>query len=244
MPTRTRFPLALALTVAAALALPTVPATPASADILVPGQRRRPRPRPGPRRPDPKVPIQPNKQPIAIAKLSSPAFAPGAAIPTVHTCEGADTSPPLRWEKLPKGTVSVALIVRDPDAPDPRKPVMTWMHWVLWDLPPEAGGLPDDSASKGLPSGTRVGKNGWGKAAWGGPCPPIGKHRYFFELYALDRKLGVRADGVGRAAAEDDAAQSAKIDAKRLLDAMSGHVLGRATLIGRYQKKAPPPKSK
>ena len=240
MSIRALLPLALLLALGVGLAASPVLVDSANADVLVPGQRRRPRPRPRPR-PDPKPPLVAPSRPIVIATLTSPAFAPGKDIPTVHTCEGADTSPALRWDKLPRGTVSVAIIVRDPDAPDPRKPVRTWHHWVLWDLPPEAGGLPDDSATKGLPLGTRVGKNDWGKAAWGGPCPPIGKHRYFFELYALDRKLGVRADGVGTVDAPDDAAHSAEIDAVKLQAAMVGHVLGRATLIGRYQKQTPPP---
>ncbi len=139
MSIRALLPLALLLALGVGLAASPVLVDSANADVLVPGQRRRPRPRPRPR-PDPKPPLVAPSRPIVIATLTSPAFAPGKDIPTVHTCEGADTSPALRWDKLPRGTVSVAIIVRDPDAPDPRKPVRTWHHWVLWDLPPEAGG--------------------------------------------------------------------------------------------------------
>jgi Raf kinase inhibitor-like YbhB/YbcL family protein len=147
--------------------------------------------------------------------LSSPAFAPGAEIPSTHTCEGADTPPVLAWSGAPAGTRSFALIVDDPDAPDPQAPKMTWVHWVVFGIPASATGL---SAGNAL---GKVGKNDWGKAAWGGPCPPIGRHRYFFKLYALD----VALDGLATA------------NKPALEAAMKGHIMGQAELVGTYQKK-------
>src|SRR5512141_51351 len=117
--------------------------------------------------------------------LTSPALN-GGEIPSVHTCEGKDTSPPLGWSGVPAGTRSLALIVDDPDAPDPKAPKMTWVHWVLYDIPATATGLPAAVAAKDLPPGSREGKNDWKRTGYGGPCPPIGRHRYFFKLYALD----------------------------------------------------------
>jgi Raf kinase inhibitor-like YbhB/YbcL family protein len=151
--------------------------------------------------------------------LKSPAFAPGGEIPAVHTCEGQDTSPALEWSGLPAGTKSLALVVDDPDAPDPKAPKMTWVHWVLHDLPPTATGLAE--AVKTLPPGTREGVNDWRRTGYGGPCPPIGRHRYFFKLYALDRTLG----------------HLGKPTKAELEKAMEGHVLGRAELVGTYQKR-------
>jgi Raf kinase inhibitor-like YbhB/YbcL family protein len=151
--------------------------------------------------------------------LKSPAFAAGAAIPTVHTCDGQDTSPALEWSGLPAGTRSLALVVDDPDAPDPEAPKMTWVHWVLHDIPPNETGLA--AAVRRLPPGTREGLNDWGRAGWGGPCPPVGRHRYFFKLYALDRALG-------------DLGTPTKA---RLVHAMKGHVLAEAQLMGTYQKR-------
>src|SRR5437762_2574845 len=122
--------------------------------------------------------------------LTSSAFAHNGEIPTVHTCEGRDVSPPLAWTGLPAGTKSIALIVDDPDAPDPKAPKMTWVHWVVYDLPagtasvPEAasgggGGGPAGAGLVGMPAGSREGTNDWKKTGWGGPCPPTGRHRYF-----------------------------------------------------------------
>src|SRR5690606_38915629 len=116
------------------------------------------------------------------------AFTSMGSIPRAHTCEGEDSSPPLEWSDLPEGTQSLALLVQDPDAPDPAAPQRIWVHWIVVDIPPDARGL-DTGASKQLPAGARHGKNDWGKATWGGPCPPIGRHRYFFALYALDTRL-------------------------------------------------------
>lgn len=151
--------------------------------------------------------------------LTSPAFPPGGEIPVRHTCEGADLSPPLQWSGLPAGTRSLALIVADPDAPDPAAPRMTWVHWVLYNLPPQAGGLPE--GVRELPPGTREGLNDWQRSGYGGPCPPIGRHRYFHWLYALDTTL-------------PDLGRPTRAELER---AMQGHVLARAELIGTYQKR-------
>jgi Raf kinase inhibitor-like YbhB/YbcL family protein len=152
--------------------------------------------------------------------LTSPAFANGEAIPTRHTCEGDDLSPPLAWDGVPPGTQSLALIVDDPDAPDPAAPRMTWVHWVLYGLPPQTLGLPEGGA---LPPGAREGTNDWKRTGYGGPCPPIGRHRYFFKLYALSTKLG-------------DLHTPTK---PQLEKAMAGQVLAEAQLMGTYQKQKP-----
>jgi Raf kinase inhibitor-like YbhB/YbcL family protein len=150
--------------------------------------------------------------------LTSPAFAPGAEIPRRHTCEGDDASPALEWSGVPAGARSLALIVDDPDAPDPKAPRMTWVHWVLYDIPPDATGLPEALAA--LPPGTREGLNDWKRTGYGGPCPPIGRHRYFHKLYALDAVL-----------------PDLKTPTKAQLEkAMAGHVLAQAELMGTYQK--------
>jgi len=153
--------------------------------------------------------------------LTSSAFQSGGEIQSVYTCEGKDTSPPLEWSSTPPGTKSLALIVDDPDAPDPKAPKVTWVHWVLYDIPPAATGLPAAIASKDLPAGTREGMNDWKRAGYGGPCPPIGRHRYFFKLYALDIAL-------------PDLGTPTKA---KLEKAMEGHVLGKAELVGTYQKQ-------
>src|SRR5574337_1662276 len=127
-------------------------------------------------------------------KLTSTAFAPGGEIPRRHTCEGEDLAPPLQWSGVPAQAASLALIVDDPDAPDPAAPKRTWVHWVLYDIAPTATGLPEGGLP--LPQGAREGLNDWHRTGWGGPCPPLGRHRYFFKLYALDRLLHVQ---IGRA---------------------------------------------
>jgi Raf kinase inhibitor-like YbhB/YbcL family protein len=153
--------------------------------------------------------------------ITSTAFAPGAAIPADYTCEGKDISPPLVWSGVPAGTKSFALIVDDPDAPDPAAPMMTWVHWVLYDIPPTASSLPEAVQSSALPSGTREGVNDWDRTGYGGPCPPIGRHRYYHKLYALDTIL-----------------PDLKRPKKAALEkAMQGHVLAEAVLIGTYQKR-------
>jgi len=153
-------------------------------------------------------------------ELTSPAFTPGAAIPARYTCEGQDIAPPLQWEGVPAGTRSLALIMDDPDAPDPAAPRMTWVHWVLYNLPPDLQGLPEGATTSDLPPGSGEGRNDWGRTGYGGPCPPVGRHRYFFKLYALDTRL----EGL-------DKPTKAEVEA-----AMAGHVLDQAELVGTYQK--------
>jgi Raf kinase inhibitor-like YbhB/YbcL family protein len=152
--------------------------------------------------------------------LSSPAFADNGVIPKQYSCEGADISPPLNWSGAPQGTRSFALIVDDPDAPDPRAPKMTWVHWVVHNIPAEAPGLPESAAARGLPAGALQGLNDWKRPGYGGPCPPIGRHRYFHKLYAVDTVL----TGLERPTKA------------QLLDALKGHVLAEAQLVGTYQK--------
>lgn len=152
--------------------------------------------------------------------LTSSAFAHNGPIPARFTCEGANVSPALAWSGLPAGTRSLALIVDDPDAPDPAAPRMTWVHWVLFNLPPSAKGLPEGVATQALPSGARPGVNDFSTTAYGGPCPPVGRHRYFHKLYALDTVLA-------------DLDRPRKADLER---AMKGHVLAEAQLVGTYQK--------
>ena len=153
-------------------------------------------------------------------QITSSAFSTNGSIPAKHTCDGADLSPLLTWSGAPAGTRSFALIVDDPDAPDPAAPKMTWVHWVLYDLPPGAASLPEAIVAKDLPKGTLEGTNDWKRTGYGGPCPPFGRHRYFFKLYALDAVL-------------PDLAQPTKA---KLEAAMKGHVLAEAQLMGTYQK--------
>jgi|GEM_PF-123409 len=154
--------------------------------------------------------------------LTSSAFTHQGEIPARYSCEvkGREVSPPLSWSGVPGAAKSVALIVDDPDAPDPKAPQRTWVHWVLYDLPPTAAGLHEGVEPGDLPPGTREGKNDWNRTGYGAPCPPIGRHRYFFKLYALDTVL-------------PDLGQP---DKRRLEQNMEGHVLGHAELIGTYQK--------
>jgi Raf kinase inhibitor-like YbhB/YbcL family protein len=151
-------------------------------------------------------------------KLESSAFGKGENIPSRYTCEGDDVSPPLSWSEVPEGTKSFALVVDDPDAPDPAAPKRVWVHWVLYDIPAGTTSLAE-GASTSLPAGAKTGKNDWGKQAWGGPCPPIGRHRYFHKIYALDTTLELGSP-----------------DKKALEKAMEGHVLGKTELVGTYQK--------
>jgi Raf kinase inhibitor-like YbhB/YbcL family protein len=157
---------------------------------------------------------------IMALSLSSPVFSHNGSIPKLYTCQGKDISPALSWSELPDGTKSVALIVDDPDAPDPAAPKRTWVHWVLYNIPPTATGLPESVNATGLPAGTRQGRNDWDRTGYGGPCPPIGRHRYFHKLYALDVVL-------------QDLKQPTKAT---LLEAMKGHILEQAELVGTYQK--------
>ena len=152
--------------------------------------------------------------------LTSSAFAHQGPIPEKYTCDGADRSPPLEWSGAPPGTRSFALIVDDPDAPDPAAPKMTWVHWVLYDIPPSITSLAEGADVIRDASGTREGTNDWKRTGYGGPCPPIGRHRYFHKLYALDTLLG----DLGTPTAWD------------IADAIEGHVLDKAELIGVYRR--------
>jgi Raf kinase inhibitor-like YbhB/YbcL family protein len=151
-------------------------------------------------------------------KLSSAAFADGGEIPTKYTCEGQDIPPPLEWSDVPSDAKSLVLIVDDPDAPDPAAPRMTWVHWVLYNIPAGANALVE---GKELPPGTLEGLNDWERTGYGGPCPPIGRHRYFHKLYAL----GAILPNLGQA-------PKASLEA-----AMKPHLLARAELVGTYEKR-------
>ena len=151
-------------------------------------------------------------------KITSSAFRDHGSIPREHTCEGNDVSPPLAIADVPAGTKSLALIVDDPDAPDPAAPKMTWVHWVLYDLPPATTSLPSGVSAAALHG--RDGLNDWKRTGYGGPCPPIGRHRYFFKLFALDRMLG----------------DLQRPSSAQLQRAFSGHVLAETQLVGLYAK--------
>lgn len=155
-----------------------------------------------------------------MMRLSSSAFEHNESIPTAFTCEGADVSPALEWSGAPAGTHSFALIVDDPDAPDPAAPKRVYVHWVLYNIPANASMLAEGIAASALPTGTREGLNDWNRTGYGGPCPPIGRHRYFFKLYALDTAL-------------PDLGTPTKA---ALLQAMHGHILGQVELMGTYRK--------
>ena len=153
--------------------------------------------------------------------LTSPDFPPDGEIPRQFTCQGDDISPALEWTGVPAAARSLALIVDDPDAPDPRAPRMTWVHWVLCDIPAGTSGLPAHARTESLPPGTREGRNDWKRTGYGGPCPPVGRHRYFFKLYALDSVV----HGTGA------------LTKAELERAMDGHILARAELMGTYEKR-------
>ncbi len=156
---------------------------------------------------------------INALRLTSPAYRNHAGIPARFTCDGRDISPPLAWSGAPAGTRSFVLILEDPDAPNPAAPQMTWIHWLLYDIPASVHALPEGGSTH-LPAGTRARTNSWKRTAYGGPCPPIGRHRYFHLLYALDVVLpDLHAPGKAR-----------------LEIAMRGHVLAEAQLIGTYRR--------
>ncbi len=157
---------------------------------------------------------------IMALAISSAAFPHDGPIPKQYTCEGADRSPALEWSGVPAGAKSLVLIVDDPDAPDPKAPRMTWVHWVLYNIPPAVHGLVEDEAKHGVPAGALAGLNDWKRTGYGGPCPPIGRHRYFHKLYALDLVLA-------------DLNRPTK---DQLLAAIKGHVLAEAELVGTYEK--------
>lgn len=154
--------------------------------------------------------------------LTSAAFQHGGMIPPRHTCDGDDLSPPLVWTGMPANTKSLVLIVDDPDAPDPQAPQMTWVHWVLYNILPNVAEFPEGVAAKNLPAGTLQGLNDWQRTGYGGPCPPVGRHRYFHKLFALDAKL-------------PDLKHPTKVALEK---AMQGHVLAHAELMGLYQRRA------
>jgi Raf kinase inhibitor-like YbhB/YbcL family protein len=152
-------------------------------------------------------------------QITSTAFSDNGAIPALYTCDGKDISPPLAWTGIPDGAKSLALIVDDPDAPDPAAPQRTWVHWVLYNIPPDATGLAE-GVKKDLPKGALDGVNDWKRTGYGGPCPPIGRHRYFFKLYALNTML-----------------PDLKHPTKAALEkAMQGHILAQAQIMGTYQR--------
>jgi hypothetical protein len=157
---------------------------------------------------------------IMALALTSSAFTHNGAIPKQYTCQGSDISVPLAWSGLPAGTKSLALIVDDPDAPDPAAPKLTWVHWVLYNIPPAAAGLKEAVKAGELPKGTLEGLSDWQRTGYGGPCPPIGRHRYFHKLYALDTVL-------------PDLKRPTKAQLEK---AMQGHILEKFELIGTYQK--------
>lgn len=153
--------------------------------------------------------------------LTSPRYRPGETIPREYTCDGEEISPPLQWYGLPAGTRSLALIIQDPDAPDPAKPERTFVHWVLYNLPANAAGLDEGAAEAGLPPGARQGRNDWGEAGYGGPCPPKGRHRYVHRLFALDSVL-------------PDLGEPSRGELER---AMQGHVLAETELVAGYERQ-------
>jgi Raf kinase inhibitor-like YbhB/YbcL family protein len=153
-------------------------------------------------------------------QLTSSAFGDGGRIPRLYTCEGQDISPALAWSGVPARAKTLALVVEDPDAPDPAAPRMTWIHWVLYNIPANAEKLPQAVTPGALPVGTAQGRNDWRRTGYGGPCPPIGRHRYFFKLYAVDTTL-------------PDLRQPTK---GSLEQAMLGHVVAETDLMGTYQK--------
>lgn len=153
--------------------------------------------------------------------LSSPEFDSEHSIPARFTCEGDNVSPALRWTGVPEEAQTLALLVEDPDAPDPAAPQRIFTHWIVYNIPPDASGLVENADRDGLPRGARAGKNDFDQQHWGGPCPPIGRHRYYFKLYALDCPLPT----------------AKPMSRTRLLDAIDGHVLGYAELIGTYEKQ-------
>lgn len=154
-------------------------------------------------------------------KLTSSSFQNQQDIPKKLTCDGDDISPELTWSGAPEGTKSFALIVDDPDAPDPSNPKMTWVHWVLYNIPSTTNSLPEGISKENLPRGTQDGLNDWKRTGYGGPCPPIGKHRYFHKLYALDTVL-------------PDLQRPTK---NNLIKAMENHILEQVELIGLYSRE-------
>ncbi len=161
---------------------------------------------------------QPSNQESPM-KISSTAFADGGEIPARYTYHNQNLSPPLQWKGVPNGTKSLVLIVDDPDAPDPQAPRMTWVHWLLYNIPPDATGLPEGVQTAQLPEGTKEGLNDWEKTGYDGPAPPVGRHRYFHKLYALDTTL-------------DDLHKPTKA---QVVAKMKGHVIAQAEWMGTFK---------
>ena len=157
---------------------------------------------------------------MATMILSSTAFNHNGEIPSLYTCDGRDISPSLAWKGVSEAAKSLVLIVDDPDAPDPKAPKMTWVHWVLYNLPPNVDNLQQAVKSSNLPSGTLEGLNDWKRTGYGGPCPPIGRHRYFHKLYALDKVLP-----------DLETPTKAKLEA-----VIDGHIIATAELVGTYKR--------
>ena len=153
--------------------------------------------------------------------LTSPAFKDRAALPARYTCDGDDVSPPLRWSGAPDGTRSLVLIIDDPDAPDPAAPKRVWVHWVLYNLPASLEEIPEGASAATLGAAVRVALNDSNEAGYGSPCPPVGRHRYFHKLFALDTEL------------PDLGPRARRTDVEK---AMAGHVLAETSLIGTYQR--------
>jgi Raf kinase inhibitor-like YbhB/YbcL family protein len=156
-----------------------------------------------------------HKMPLTL-QVESSAFGMNGSIPVQFTAEGDDIAPPLSWTAGPPGTKSYALLVEDPDAPNPAAPERTWVHWIVTGIPATTTSL---RGGNSLPDGAVVGTNDWGKREWGGPNPPIGRHRYFFKIYALD--IALDAPGISKL---------------ELMSAMKGHILAQGELIGTYEK--------
>jgi len=152
--------------------------------------------------------------------LTSTAFEHNEEIPSLYTCDGQDISPPLAWKDLPEEAKRLVLIVYDPDAPDPKEPKMTWVHWVLYNIPPNVNNLKQAVKPGDLPSGTLEGLNDWKRTGYGGPCPPIGRHRYFHKLYALDEVL-------------PDIGTPTKAKLEKV---MAGHIIATIELVGTYER--------
>ena len=152
--------------------------------------------------------------------LTSASFEHKGMIPSRHTCDGDDHSPPLAWTGVPANAQSLVLVVDDPDAPDPKAPRMTWVHWLLYNIPPQFRDLREGIPAADLPVGSLQGLNDWRRTGYGGPCPPVGMHRYFHKLFVLDCIL-----------------PDLRIPGKAALEqAMQGHVLAQTELIGLYRR--------
>ena len=151
--------------------------------------------------------------------ITSSAFSHEGGIPSLYTCEGEDISPPLSWMNVPDAAQSLVLIIDDPDAPDPKAPKMTWVHWVLYNIPPDVTDLPENITSTTRPQGSEQGLNDWKRIGYSGPCPPIGRHRYFHKLYALNTMLQLHSP--------------TKVEVEA---AMKGHIIAQTELVGTYKK--------